>query len=147
MLIEGGSSAEQVIESVDRASAENSRSGSEYEGGIDTSKVADDPRITTAVIWNSGLLDDEDHDHLARLHAPIASPSAVDDWEVQRKNLGSHGFQHALRDGGESGQPPRERDSGENRPFHSRAGLLLRRVMAFPVRGELPRPAVGVQGG
>ena len=101
----GQTDAEMLTESIDWAIAESSRRPSKYYGRIDTTKVAvmgqscggletyeigDDPRITTTVLWNSGLLSDADNAQLARLHAPIAYftggpsdiayPNAVDDF-------------------------------------------------------------------
>jgi dienelactone hydrolase len=63
----------QMIEAIDWAVAENARQGSPYFNRIDTSKVAvmgmscggiqaieagADPRVTTTVVWNSGLFAD-----------------------------------------------------------------------------------------
>lgn len=101
----GSTDSEMLIDAVDWAVAENSRLGSKYRGRIDTTKiavmgqscggietieVADDPRITTTVIWNSGLLRSTQKPLLRRLHAPIAyfigGPTdiayrnAMDDW-------------------------------------------------------------------
>ncbi|MDI5980312.1 alpha/beta hydrolase [Amycolatopsis magusensis] len=102
----GQTDPEMLIESIDWAIAENSRLGSKYRnkidttkvavmgqscGGIETYEVADDPRITTTVLWNSGLLDDSQNNLLQQLHAPIAYfiggpsdiayPNAMDDWQ------------------------------------------------------------------
>ncbi|WP_285731917.1 alpha/beta hydrolase [Nocardiopsis sp. ATB16-24] len=83
----GSTDADMLIEAVDWAIAENSRLLSPYRGRLDTGKiavmgqscggletyeVADDPRITTTVLWNSGMLNDRDNHQLDRLHAPIA---------------------------------------------------------------------------
>ncbi|PWW66726.1 poly(ethylene terephthalate) hydrolase family protein [Actinokineospora spheciospongiae] len=101
----GSTDSDMLTESIDWAVAENSRRTSKYYGRIDTTKVAvmgqscggietyevaDDPRITTTVLWNSGLLDDAQNGLLQRLHAPIAyfiggpsdiaHPNAMDDW-------------------------------------------------------------------
>jgi dienelactone hydrolase len=61
----------QLLDAVAWATAENSRAGSDYFGKVETSKVAvmgqscgglqaievsGDPRVTTTVIWNSGVL-------------------------------------------------------------------------------------------
>ena len=101
----GSTTSDMLTDSIDWAIAENSRLGSKYRGKIDTTKiavmgqscggietyeVADDPRITTTVIWNSGLLRDSQNYLLGRLHAPIAYfiggptdiayENALDDW-------------------------------------------------------------------
>ncbi|GAB1510508.1 hypothetical protein [Actinophytocola sp. KF-1] len=67
-------------------------------GGIETYEVADDPRITTTVLWNSGLLSDSQNYLLSRLRAPIAyfvgGPSdiayanATDDWRSSKAQFG-----------------------------------------------------------
>ncbi|GAA3755554.1 alpha/beta hydrolase [Salinactinospora qingdaonensis] len=102
----GSTDAEMLTESIDWAIDENDRWFSEYRGHIDTDsvavmgqscggletyEVADDPRITTTVLWNSGLLNDADNYLLTRLHAPIAYfaggpddiayENAMDDWD------------------------------------------------------------------
>lgn len=94
-----------LTESIDWAVAENTRFGSKYRGKLDTTKiaimgqscggvetyeVADDPRLTTTAIWNSGPLSDGQNYLLQRLHAPIAYfiggptdmayENAMDDW-------------------------------------------------------------------
>ena len=101
----GRTDAAMLTEAIDWAVAENTRLFSPYQGKLDTDKVAvmgqscggletyevaDDPRITTTVLWNSGLLSDRDNHLLTRLHAPIAYftggptdiayANAVDDW-------------------------------------------------------------------
>ncbi|QFU91264.1 alpha/beta hydrolase [Amycolatopsis sp. YIM 10] len=101
----GQTDSSMLTESIDWAIEENSRIGSKYRnridttkvavmgqscGGIETYEVADDPRITTTVLWNSGLLSDSQNHLLQRLHAPIAYfiggpsdiayPNAMDDW-------------------------------------------------------------------
>ena len=85
----------QLIDGIDWAIRENARPGSDLRGRIDTGKVAvmgqscgglqaltvsDDPRITTTVIWNSGIYNRGQgrsgvvlsKDKLKSLHAPIA---------------------------------------------------------------------------
>lgn len=86
-------SAEQLVQSIDWAIAENGRKGSPYYGKIDTKAVAvsgwscgglqaikiaaSDPRVKTAVIHNSGIFAeprpgmDVSKDALGKLHAPI----------------------------------------------------------------------------
>ncbi|MDE3723289.1 alpha/beta hydrolase [Nocardiopsis sp. N85] len=83
----GRTDAEMLTEAIDWAVAENTRLFGEYRGRIDTGhiavmgqscggletyEVADDPRITTTVLWNSGLLTDRDDHLLDDLHAPVA---------------------------------------------------------------------------
>ena len=85
----------QLIDGIDWAVAENARPGSPYRGRLDTTKVAvmgqscgglqaltvsGDPRITTTVIWNSGIYIGAQgrsgvviaKSKLADLHGPIA---------------------------------------------------------------------------
>ena len=88
----GTTTPEQLIESIDWAIAENARPGSPLFGRIDTSKiavmgqscggvqtfkVAGDPRITTLMIWNSGVgmipnNPPNPAEVLASIHTPIA---------------------------------------------------------------------------
>ncbi|MET9591815.1 hypothetical protein ABZY45_12670 [Streptomyces sp. NPDC006516] len=103
----GQTSSDMLIEAVDWAVKANSDPGSRFRGRIDTSKiavmgqscggletmeVADDPRIDTTVMWNSGLMSRLDKwFQLPRLHAPIAYfiggpddiayENAADDWD------------------------------------------------------------------
>jgi hypothetical protein len=102
----GQTSPDMLLEAVDWAIAENADPTSKFHGRIDTAniavmgqscggletmEVADDPRITTTVMWNSGIINPLDKRQLRRLHAPIAyfvgGPSdiayrnAMDDWE------------------------------------------------------------------
>jgi dienelactone hydrolase len=109
----------QMLDALDWITAENAREGSLFFGkvatdrvaamghscgGLQTVKVATDPRITTAVVLNSGMMTDDDqymirHDVkrsiLTRMHAPIAYfigggkdiayRNAEDDWrELQQ---------------------------------------------------------------
>ncbi|WP_433788681.1 cellulose binding domain-containing protein [Actinoplanes sp. CA-252034] len=101
----GSTTSQMLTQSIDWAFAESSRSGSKYFGRIETSRVAvagfscggleayavsGDPRITTTMIFSSGLLNDADDYQLRRLTKPIAYfiggpsdiayPNAVDDW-------------------------------------------------------------------
>ncbi|GAB2503166.1 alpha/beta hydrolase [Nocardiopsis aegyptia] len=102
----GQTDAEMLTEAVDWAVRENTRLFSPYRGrldtdsiavmgqscgGLETYEVADDPRIDTTVIWNSGMFSDADPNRLDHLHAPIAyftgGPSdiayenALNDWD------------------------------------------------------------------
>ena len=105
----------QLLDAVDWATAQNGRRGSPYAGRIATTKVAvmghscgglealevaTDPRVTTAVLWNSGVLNNPTgapampvrvtKATLDQLHAPIAYfiggkgdvayPNAADDF-------------------------------------------------------------------
>lgn len=101
----GSTTSSMLTQSIDWAVAENARSGSKYYGRLDTSKVAvggwscggleayavsNDPRVTTTLIFSSGLLSDSDDYQLQRLTKPIAYfiggpsdiayPNAMDDW-------------------------------------------------------------------
>ncbi|WP_232234628.1 cellulose binding domain-containing protein [Actinoplanes sp. N902-109] len=101
----GSTTSQMLTQSIDWAVAENARTGSKYYGKVDTSKVAvagwscggleayavsNDPRVTTTMIFSSGLLNDADDYQLARLTKPIgyfiggtsdiAYPNAMDDW-------------------------------------------------------------------
>lgn len=101
----GSTDSRMLTEAIDWAIAENSRRTSKYHGRIDTTKVAvmgqscggietyevaADPRLTTTVLWNSGLLDDSRNHLLQRLRVPIAYfiggptdiayENALDDW-------------------------------------------------------------------
>lgn len=86
----------QMLDALDWITAESNRQGSPYQGhvavdkvaamghscgGLQTVRVATDPRITTAVVLNSGMITDEDQymvrhglkrSILAQMHAPIA---------------------------------------------------------------------------
>ncbi|HEX2315240.1 MAG TPA: alpha/beta hydrolase [Thermomonospora sp.] len=91
----GSTDADMLIDAIDWAVAENTRLGSKYRGRIDTTRIAvmgqscggleayeasADRRVTSTVLYNSGMLSDADNYRLARLHAPIAYPNAMDDW-------------------------------------------------------------------
>jgi hypothetical protein len=104
-----------LLDAIDWATAENQRAGSKYAGKVDIAKiavmghscgglealeVAPDPRVTTAVIWSSGVLNDftkgpampvhVSKDTLQQLHSPVAYftggtkdvayPNATDDF-------------------------------------------------------------------
>lgn len=102
----GRTDAEMLTEAIDWAIAQDGRRLGPYSGrldtgsiavmgqscgGLETYEVADDPRITTTVLWNSGLLDRRNADQIDRLHAPIAyftggpgdiaHANALADWE------------------------------------------------------------------
>jgi dienelactone hydrolase len=119
-MVAGSSQSRQLLDAFDWAAAENARNGSEFFGKVDTSKVAvmgqscgglqaievsNDPRITTTVMLNSGILSRPmatppgaglvgmpavTKEQLAKLHGPIAYfiggrsdiayPNAVDDF-------------------------------------------------------------------
>ena len=90
-----GTTPEQMIDALDWAIAENQREGSALQGAIATDSVAvsghscgglqailsaEDPRVDTAVIMNSGIYNDEGPGrsgmvikkaHLEKLHAPM----------------------------------------------------------------------------
>ena len=108
----GQTQASWLTESINWAIAENSRAGSKYYGKLDTTKIAvmgqscggleaievsSDPRITTTVVWNSGLFGTGPKPQLSRMHAPVAyitgGPSdiahsnALDDWNKLPRNL------------------------------------------------------------
>lgn len=133
----GTTNAEMLTEAVDWAIEENSRDDSPYHdrldtehiavmgmscGGLETYQVADDPRLTTTVIWNSGLIDENDKALLANLHAPIAYfiggpsdiayPNAMDDWQRLPEGLPAfmgnldvgHGGTYHEENGGEFGR-------------------------------------------
>jgi hypothetical protein len=133
----GSTNAQMLTQSIDWAFAENSRSGSKYFGRVDTGRVAvagfscggleayavsADPRITTTMIFSSGLLNDADDYQLRRLTKPIAYfiggpsdiayPNAVDDWGklpaglpafMGNLNVG-HGGTYDQTNGGEFGR-------------------------------------------
>lgn len=110
-----GTTPEQMTEAIDWAAAENAREGGELEnriaadqiaasghscGGLQAILVAEDPRVDTAVIMNSGIYNDEGPGrsgmvikkaHLEKLHAPMlyilggptdmAYPNGMDDFQ------------------------------------------------------------------
>lgn len=105
---------QQMIEAIDWAAAENARAGSDLEGRVAVDSIAvsghscgglqaivsaEDPRVDTAVIMNSGIYNDEGPGrsgmvikkaHLEKLHAPMlyilggpsdmAYPNGMDDF-------------------------------------------------------------------
>jgi len=101
----GRTDASMLTEAIDWAIRENSRIDGKYRGKIDTTKIAmmgqscggleayeasAGRRVTTTVLYNSGLRSDAENWRLSRLHAPIAYfiggpsdiayPNAMDDW-------------------------------------------------------------------
>jgi hypothetical protein len=101
----GSTTSAMLTQSIDWAVAENSRQGGKYYGRLDVTKIAvggwscggleayavsNDPRVTTTLIFSSGLLNDADDYQLRRLTRPIAYfiggqsdiayPNAMDDW-------------------------------------------------------------------
>ncbi|WP_433200601.1 cellulose binding domain-containing protein [Dactylosporangium sp. CS-047395] len=133
----GSTTASMLTQSMDWAVAENSRSGSKYYGKLDTSKIAvagwscggleayevsNDSRVTTTMIFSSGLLDDNNDYQLRRLTRPIAYfiggsgdiayGNAMDDWGklpsglpafMGNLNVG-HGGTYTQTNGGEFGR-------------------------------------------
>ncbi|MDR7320596.1 MULTISPECIES: cellulose binding domain-containing protein [Catenuloplanes] len=133
----GSTTARMLTQSIDWAFAENARAGSRFYGRIDTSAVAvagfscggleayavsDDPRVTTTLIFSSGLLNDADDYQLRRLTKPIAYviggpsdiayPNAIDDWGKLPSGLPAfmgnldvgHGGTYDQANGGEFGR-------------------------------------------
>ncbi len=120
----------QLIEGLDWAIEENKRSDSPYFGKLDVSRIAVmgqscggvqaleaavDPRITTAIIWNSGLLPTPTamgggktlaKEWLASLHAPmayisgdaqdVAFPNANDDFKRIEQVPIFRGWEHGV---------------------------------------------------
>jgi hypothetical protein len=133
----GTTTASMLTQSMDWAVSENGRAGGKYYGRLDTSKIAvggwscggleayevsNDPRVTTTLIFSSGLLDDNNDYQLRRLTKPIAyfvgGPSdiaygnAMDDWGklpsglpafMGNLNVG-HGGTYTQTNGGEFGR-------------------------------------------
>lgn len=142
----GRTSAAQLLEALDWATAENRRPESKYYrkldpskfavmgqscGGLQALEVSPDPRVTTSVIMNSGVLNTSrgapmmpvnvTKDVLKKLHAPvayiiggekdIAYPNAMDDFQridsvpVAMANLDvGHGGTYMEPNGGEFGR-------------------------------------------
>lgn len=133
----GSTTSQMLTQSIDWAVAENSRAGGKYYGKLDTTRIAvggwscggleayavsTDPRITTTMIFSSGLLNDSDDYQLKRLTKPIAYfiggpsdiayPNAIDDWGklpaglpafMGNLNVG-HGGTYDQANGGEFGR-------------------------------------------
>jgi hypothetical protein len=83
----GQTSSDMLIDAIDWAVAENSRSGSQYRGRLDTDAITvmgqscggieaieagADPRVDSTVAWNSGLFGTGTKPELDRVHGPIA---------------------------------------------------------------------------
>jgi dienelactone hydrolase len=133
-------SYKQMLEALDWISAENRRQGSPLQGkvmvdkvaamghscgGLQTVKVSTDPRITTAVVLNSGMITDEDqymvrHELkravLDRMHAPIAyfiggesdiayANSEMDWKDLQQRRIPALNAQMDVGHGGTYSQP------------------------------------------
>ncbi|MFI5908420.1 cellulose binding domain-containing protein [Dactylosporangium sp. NPDC051541] len=133
----GSTTAAMMTQSMDWAVSENARSGGKYYGKLDTSRIAvagwscggleayevsSDPRVTTTMIFSSGLLDDNNDYQLRRLTKPIAYfiggsgdiayGNAMDDWGklpsglpafMGNLNVG-HGGTYTQTNGGEFGR-------------------------------------------
>lgn len=130
----------QMIDALDWITAENGRQGSAFNGkvrldkvaamghscgGLQTVKVSTDPRITTAVVLNSGMMPDEDqymirHELkravLDQMHAPIAYfiggeqdiayPNAEVDWkDLQLRRIPAVNVQMDVGHGATFSQP------------------------------------------
>lgn len=133
----GSTTAAMLTQSINWAIAENSRPDSWYYGRIDTTKIAvagfscggleayevsNDARLTTTMIFSSGLLDDNNDYQLRRLTKPIAYiiggpsdiayPNAMDDWGKLPSGLPAfmgnlpvgHGGTYSDPNGGEFGR-------------------------------------------
>jgi len=83
----GQTSTEMLIDAIDWAVAENTRSGSQYRGRLDTNAISvmgqscggieaieasADARVDSTVAWNSGLFGTGTKPELDRVHGPIA---------------------------------------------------------------------------
>ncbi|MDG4786032.1 cellulose binding domain-containing protein [Micromonospora sp. WMMD1102] len=133
----GSTTAALLTQAMNWAVAENSRQGSFYQGRIDTTKIAvagfscggleayevsNDARVSTTMIFSSGLLDDNNDFQLRRLTKPIAYvvggpsdiayPNAMDDWGKLPSGLPAfmgnlpvgHGGTYSQTNGGEFGR-------------------------------------------
>ncbi|MFC4109230.1 cellulose binding domain-containing protein [Micromonospora zhanjiangensis] len=133
----GTETAAMLTQSMNWVVAENSRPGSWYYGRIDTTKIAvagwscggleayevsNDARVSTTMIFSSGLLDDNNDYQLRRLTKPIAYfvggpgdiayPNAMDDWGKLPSGLPAfmgnlpvgHGGTYGQTNGGEFGR-------------------------------------------
>ena len=133
----GTETSAMLTQAIDWAVSENSRQGSKYFGRIDTTKVAvagwscggleayevsNDSRVTTTLIFSSGLLNDANDYQLKRLTKPIAYfiggtgdiayPNAIDDWSKLPTGLPAfmgnlpvgHGGTYTETNGGEFGR-------------------------------------------
>jgi hypothetical protein len=133
----GTETAAMLTQAIDWAVTENARPASKYYGRIDTTKVAvagwscggleayevsNDSRVTTTMIFSSGLLNDANDYQLRRLTKPIAYfiggsgdiayPNAMDDWGKLPSGLPAwmgnlpvgHGGTYTQTNGGEFGR-------------------------------------------
>lgn len=137
---EDATKSSQLIDAINWAQAENGRAGGPFQGRLAVDKIAvmgqscgglqaldvsPDPRVTTSVIWNSGIYNRPggrsgikvSKDKLKQLHAPIAYfiggstdiayPNAVDDYAridtvpalIAQLPVG-HGGNYGLPEGG-----------------------------------------------
>jgi hypothetical protein len=129
----------QLTDAINWAIKENGRAGSRFQGKLDPSKIAVmgmscggaqtieasvDPRVTTSVMWNSGLFPEPttmgggkplSKDDLKKLHAPIAYISgdasdvafvnANDDFERINHIPVFRAYRHKTGHGGTYGEP------------------------------------------
>jgi dienelactone hydrolase len=133
-------SYKQMLDALDWITAENRRAGSPFNGkvavgqvaamghscgGLQTVKVSTDPRITTAVVLNSGMITDDDQymirhelkrSVLDQMHAPIAyfiggesdiayANSEMDWKELQQRNVPALNAQMDVGHGATYSQP------------------------------------------
>ena len=88
----GSTTSDMLIDAIDFAVAENSRTGSQYRGRLDVASItamgqscggleaidaSRDPRVDSTILWNSGIfasggIGDVGKDALTRVHGPVA---------------------------------------------------------------------------